>query len=189
MDDFEERLEKRRAIENFENEAFFKKVADTIKDGKLIYKMLCECVRKRFSLDKYAPAYLLVDAYFDEDIEIDFEKWLYCDDAPLIIRLDKFEELFYELKPFCRSEYDIVDIVNKVYNLDFEICNDYDCCEIYVYTYSINFNNFKHINKDKAFEIRKEIEFCKKYNINDEKLVKELQDSLGNISVEDFMEV
>ena len=50
--EYEERLAKRRTIENLENEVFFKKVADTIKDGKLIYKMLCECVRKRFSLDK-----------------------------------------------------------------------------------------------------------------------------------------
>ena len=186
-DDFEEFVNEYDRLNNFKNEMFFKKVADTIKDGSLIYDMLCELVRKRFKLDYSAPTHILVNKYFDDDIEMGFKEWLYCDNAPLLVELDDFKELFYELKPLCKSEYDIVDIVNNVYGLDFKLDYNYDCPS-YVYSMSVDFNSFKPIDVKSIIDLKKEIEICKKHNIDTSEMVDKLNElCFGNKELASYL--
>ena len=159
-----------------ERASFIKLVVDSVKnDGEFIYSMLCDRVAKRFEIDNYASCIPKIIGYYTECVSMDFNEWLYCDDAPLIIPLSKISELFPEFANLGKSEYEIVTIASKMYGLELNI--DYDCCgESYVYAYSFNFNKFSPICVDEILDIKKEIEFCDKYGIDhtelDEKIGK-----------------
>ena len=188
MDDIELCLKQYEDRESLRREKFFKLVSDSVGfDGELIYRLLCDRVDKRFKLvDSYAPTYKIVNHYIQKGIDMPFEEWLYCEDAPFIVSLYNIGRIFPEFKGIAESDYQIVSLANNVYGLDLQI--EYDCCATnYVYAYSLNFNSFTPIDADEILSIKKEIEFCDKYGIEHKELDEKLS-SFG-IDVEKLMEV
>lgn len=188
MDDFETYLKESEDRESLRREKFFKLVSDTVGfDGELIYKLLCYRVDKRFKLiDSYAPTYKIVNHYIENGIDMPFEEWLYCADAPFIVALYNIGRIFPEFKGIAKSDYQIVSLANKIYGLDLHI--EYDCCATeYVYAYSFNFNSFTPIDVDDILSTKKEIEFCEKYGIEHKELDEKLS-SFG-VDVEELMGV
>ena len=162
---------------SYERGKYLKLVVDSVKnDSEFIYTMLCDRVAKRFEIDNYASCISDIIKHYVENVDMDFNEWLYCDDAPLIVPLHKIVGLFPEFANLGKSKYEIVNIANKMYGLDMHI--DYDCCgDSYVYAYSFNFNSFTPICVDDVSDIKKEIEFCEKYGIDH----KELDEKIGKL--------
>lgn len=174
MDDFEayiKQSEDRRALKN---EKFFKLVADTIgHDGRLISELLALKVAERFDINfdgvAYTPCYKIANHYImNDDIEIGFVEWLYCDDAPFLKPLYRIGKYFPELKPFAKNDREIVRLANKVYGLELKV--DDDWYTEYVYAYGLDFNSFTPVDLEKVNELKREIDFCKKYGLETEEL-------------------
>lgn len=174
MDDFElyiKQSEDRRALKN---RKFFKLVSDTIgHDGRLLSELMALKVAERFGIDfhgvAYTPCYKLANHYImNDDIEMGFVEWLYCDDAPFLTSLYKIGKYFPEFKEIAESDKEIVELANKFYGLDLKI--DGDWYTEYVYSFSLNFNSFTPIKMDEVVELKREISFCKKYGLETEEL-------------------
>ena len=174
MDDFElyiKQSEDRRALKN---QKFYKLVSDTIgHDGRLLSELLALKVAERFDIDfdgvAYTPCYKLANHYIlNDNIDIGFVEWLYCDDAPFLKPLHRIGKYFPEFKKITESDKEIVELANKFYNLDLKI--DDDWYTEYVYSFSLNFNNFTPIKMDEVVELKREISFCKKYGLETEEL-------------------
>ena len=164
MDDIEMGLMEYEKRHRLEREYTLKNISDSIKgDHELIYTMLCDTIAKRYEVDNYAPVYKIIK-YFTDNVDMKLMDWLYSDNAPLIIPTHKIGKVFPEFKEIAKNDYKIVELANKVYNLDLQI--DYDCCTGgHVYAYEFNFNSFTPINISKLKEMKQELEFCKKYGI------------------------
>lgn len=174
MDDFElyiKQSEDRRALKN---QKFYKLVSDTIgHDGRLLSELLALKVAERFDIDfdgvAYTPCYKLANHYIlNDNIDIGFVEWLYCDDAPFLKPLHRIGKYFPEFKEITSSDKEIVELANKFYSLDLKI--DGDWYTEYVYSFSLNFNNFTPIKMDEVVELKREISFCKKYGLETEEL-------------------
>ncbi len=155
---------------SYERGKYLKLVVDSVKnDSEFIYTMLCDRVAKRFEIDNYASCISDIIKHYVENVSMDFNEWLYCDDAPLIIRLSAIKGMFPEFAQLGKSDYEIVNIANKMYGLDLHI--DYDCCgDSYVYAFSFNFDSFTPLCVGDISDIKKEMEFCEKYGIEHAKL-------------------
>ena len=174
MDDFESYIKQSEDRRALKNQKFFKLVSDTIgHDGRLISELMALKVAERFDIDfdgvAYTPCYKLANHYImNDDIEMGFVEWLYCDDAPFLKPLYRISEYFPEFKEITESDKEIVELANKFYNLDLKI--DGEWYTKYVYSFSLNFNNFTSIKMDEVVELKREISFCKKYGLETEEL-------------------
>ncbi|MBP5423052.1 MAG: hypothetical protein J6Y78_11480 [Paludibacteraceae bacterium] len=155
MDEYEKRY-------NYERQQYVKLIADTFSnDGELIFEMVVNMIAKRFGVDKYAPIGELLD-YYIENVDMSLNEWLFCDNAPLLIRLDDVGKIFYEFKGIAENDFKIVELANKTYGLDLHIDYNYGSPS-YVYAFEFNFNSFTPIDVKRLYNLKKEIEFCEKY--------------------------
>ena len=190
MDDFEKYLTHSEARRNLKREKHFKLVSDTVgHDGRLLLELLSLKVAQRFNIDlegiQYTPCYKLANHYIlNDDINMDFVEWLYCEDAPFLKPLYEIGMFFPEFKGIAKNNHEIVDLANKVYGLDLIIDNDW--YTEFVYCFSINFNKFIPIDFERVSELKQEIGFCRKYGLDYSSLKMEVE-KLG-LTVEKLMD-
>lgn len=179
MDNFEKYLEEKRKKEEEERREFFKKCSDKIRNGELIYRLLgfglCERFKLKLEYNGHPPSVVwpLVYYYVDE-VDEDWETWLWGDDAPLIKTISETKRIFPELVKIYDDIEDIVELANKLYGLELKL--DYDCYDRseYVYAYSFNFNTFKPLMVDEIKELKDEREVLLKYGYNTDELDEKL---------------
>lgn len=178
MDDFEKYIAEKREQERKEKQAFMDKCANKIRDGKFIYHLLGFALCERFKLDlRYngEPPYVVWDIinYYVDNIDEDWVDWLTKDDAPIIRPLSHLRKIFPELASIKKDDEDIVDLANKLYNLD--IKTDYDgYSSKYFYAYSFDFNSFKPLPVDEIKAIKREKDVLDKYGYDVSELDKKL---------------
>lgn len=160
MDDFKRYIEEKRKQEEKEREAFMNKCANKIRDGEFIYHLLGLALCERFKLDlKYdgEPPYVVwgIVNYYVDNIDEDWVDWLIRDDAPIIRPMSHLRRIFPELASIKKDDNDIIELANKLYNLD--IKTDYDgYSSQYFYAYSFDFNSFKPLPVDEIKAIKEE---------------------------------
>lgn len=166
MDDIDKAIQKYREIEEQKRLAIIDKCASKITNNDLIYRMCALRVMQRFELslrwDGEAPyvCYEILN-YYIEEVDEDFETWLYSDDAPLVRPVSELRRIFPEL--ILHNDIgneEIIDLVNKVYDIDLKL--DYG----YIYSYSFNFNSFKPIPAQEIHRIKEEIAILLKYDVD-----------------------
>lgn len=162
----EEFMVKYRKEQEEKRLALYDKCASKITDNDLIYRMCALRIMQRFELrlrwGGEAPyiCYEILN-YYIEEVDEDFETWLYSDDAPLVRPLSHLRRIFPELilhNDITNKE--IIDLVNKVYGIDLKLDDDY------IYSYSFNFNAFKPIPAQEVHRIKEEIAILLKYNVD-----------------------
>lgn len=166
MDDIDKAIQKYREIEEQKHSELIDKCASKITDNSLIYQMCALKIAQRFELalrwDGEAPyiCYEILN-YYIEEVDEDFEAWLYSDDAPLVRPVSELRRIFPELVLHNDiTDKEIIDLVNKVYNIDLKL--DYG----YIYSYSFNFNSFKPIPAQEIHRIKEEIAILLKYDVD-----------------------
>lgn len=169
-------LEARRELKR---QKHFKQIADSIRDGNIILKGMSLIVAQRFGVDideeEHSPCWIIADHYiFNDDLDCGFMDWLYCENAPFLCRLSDVGKYFPEFRGVAKSNREIVDYANKSYGLDLKI--DTDWYNGYVYSFSLNFNDFIPIDLEKVMGLKQEIDFCKKYGLETEELEGKLED-------------
>lgn len=158
-----------------EHDEFMQKCSNKIRDGDLIYRAMALFIARRFEVK--IPTYRGCDIdravygvlnHYIEEVDEDFEEWLNKEDAPLIRSKNELRKIFPEFK-FIDSDKELIETVNKLYNLDLKLTDEY------FYSLSFNFNNFTPINVEKIHELNEEIKILKKYNYPTEELEEELK--------------
>ncbi len=170
--DIDNEMSEYRQKREAERQTFMEKCLSTIKDGEFAYYLLILYVCKRYNIDTdyNIPyfAYNIVEYYINKGIEVPFSEWLNQDDAPLVRSVKELPKIFPEFKTLAKDEHDYVELANSIYGLELELDGDkhlHDCAE-YVYAYKFDFNSFTPINIDELKELLRELQFCKKYNID-----------------------
>lgn len=183
MDDIEEYLRQKREEEEKERLAFLDRCANKVKDNSdLIYRLLALGLCSRFNLKldyNGEPPYVVYGIlnYFVDNVDIEWDEWLYSDDAPLIRPIDELKKVFPELASITSDNEEIVKLANKLYNLD--IKTDYDCfydCSKYFYANSFNFNDFTPINVSEIKKLKNEKEVLIKYGQDVSEIDKKLSE-------------
>ncbi len=190
MDDFEADIEKYREKERKEREMFFDKCSSKITDGRFIYHLLGLALCERFKLDlRYdgEPPYVvwnIVNHYVD-NIDEDWIDWLVKDDAPIIRPISHIRKIFPELALIKNSDNEIIELANKLYNL--EIKTDYDgYSSSYFYAYSFDFNSFKPLPVNEIKAIKEERDVLVRYGYD----VTQLNEKLSEYGLtEDELEI
>ena len=121
---------------------FNKLVSDTIRDGGFIYSLLVDYTCKRFDIPVgFAPncVYEIVSYYFNEGVDEDFRKWLNKEDAPFIRKLSEAPKIFPEVASLSNSNYKLIELANKIYNLDLKIDGGDWTPRTYIYSLSFDF--------------------------------------------------
>lgn len=180
MDDFEKYIAEKREQEEKERQAFMDKCASKIRDGKFIYHLLglalCERFRLKLSYNGEPPSVVWgIVNYYVDNIDEDWIEWLIKDDAPIIKPVSHIKKIFPELAIIKDDVYEIINLANKLYNLD--IKTDYDCVDgygEYFYAYSFDFNSFKPLPVDEIKAIKGEIDVLNKYGYDTSKLDEKL---------------
>ena len=187
FDKLEEKLEKRREERRQKREEeknkFSKKVVDKIRDGELIYQSLALFTAKRYNLDTDYnipnPVYIILNHYFNEDIEEDFKVWLNKENSPLIREARELKKIFPEIYELTQKEREIVEIANQLYGLNLQYYKE--IYEVpYIYSFEFDFNSFVPIDTSEITELQKEIAVLSKYGHN----TTELEEKLKTISRE-----
>ena len=101
-------------------------------------------------------------------------EWLTKDDAPLNRPASHLKTIFPELTFITENKYKLVELANKIYGLDLEVSVDY-LGSAYIYSLSFDFNSFTPLPVDDVVELVREIEFCKKYNIDSDELTDKIK--------------
>ena len=180
MKDIEKAMEERRRQREEELQRFFDKCASKINDGRQIYHLLALRLCERFHIDyTFEIPIVVFDLldYYVEEVDEDFEGWINKEDAPLIREASQLLRIFPEIACITENHYRIVEIANKIYGLDLRLCKE-EFGEGYVYSYSFDFNSFKPIDMNRIKELKTEISFCEKYDVDYTDLKKEL-DAFG----------
>lgn len=184
LEEWEIEYEQERLIKDIANDMFFKNIAflyNTAEHGRQIYRALLRRTKKVYNCHSEV-AYKIVNYYFDNEIEQDFDKWLHSDDAPFVCRFRDIGKIFPEIKEITDNKKEIIEIANKIYNLHLDYTYDYGYGEYEdVYQLKFNFNDFTPINLKEIKDIKQEIEFCKKYQID----YQELKDKLKSFNLDD----
>lgn len=169
---FEKAMEEYHREQEEKRQKFFEKCLDKIDDGELAYHLLVLAVCKRFELDiDYVPsvAYIIVE-HFVENVDESFDEWVNKNNAPFVRPFSSLKKIFPEFRSIARNDKEIVKLANEIYNLDL----DYDFDADYVYSFSFDFNSFTPINLNEIKELKTEISFCRKYDIDCSKLEEQL---------------
>ena len=183
MDDIEEYLRQKREEEEKERLAFLDRCANKVKDNSdLIYRLLALGLCSRFNLKldyNGEPPYVVYGIlnYFVDNVDIEWDEWLYSDDAPLIRPIDELKKVFPELASITSNNEEIVELANKLYELEIE--TDYDCCSgysKYFYANSFNFNDFTPINVSEIKKLKNEKEVLIKYGQDVSEIDKKLSE-------------
>lgn len=172
MDSFDKEMEEYRREQELERQKFLDKCVSKIDDGELAYSLLVLAVCERFKLDvRYPPsvAYIMVE-HFVENVEEPFNEWVNKNDAPFIRPFSSLKKIFPEFKGIAKNDYGIVKLANEIYNLDL----DYDFDADYVYSFSFDFNSFVPLDMNEIKNLKTEIMFCEKYNIDCSSLKEQL---------------
>ena len=180
MDNFEEYIKEKREQEEKERQAFMDKCASKITDGEFIYHSLGLALCERFKLDlEYngeppSVVWGIVNYYVD-NIDEDWVDWLIKDDAPIIRPMSHIKRIFPELAIIKDDIDEIINLANKLYNLD--IKTDYNgYSSEYFYAYSFDFNSFKPLPVSEIKAIKEERKVLNKYGLD----VSELDKKLSN---------
>lgn len=186
MDELTKKMEEYEQKKEMEYQEFMKTCHDKITSGELIYRAMALFIARRFEVkissyrgcDVDGSVYYILNHYINE-IDEDFETWLNKEDAPLIRSRKQLRRIFPEFK-FIKSDRELVETANKVYNLNLQLTEDY------IYSLSFDFNSFTPINVEEIHEIKEEIKVLKKYGHPTDELEEKL--SQFNLSSE-IMEV
>lgn len=177
FDDWEDEREYIHKCITYNQDKYFKIIADTIKDGDLIYDglvlIVCDAFNLTINYGKPSVAYAIVNYYLDNDIMIDFKQWLYSDNGPIVKNEFDIKKVFPELKHI-KSLETLITIANKIYNLNLKLAGDNT-----VYAMTFNYD-FDRIDVKLLQEIKEEQEFCNKYNIE---LCQESQEKLKTFNL------
>lgn len=148
--------------EDFARAKYFKIVGDTIRNGRLIYDLLVLRVCQEFDIeaDCCMPncVYGIVNYYLDNEIMMEFDKWLRSSDGPVIADRHRFMKMFPEFRHMSMKQG--VALANKIYSCDFKL----DYGDDYVYSNQFNYS-IKHIDIKCMQELKVELDFCKKYGV------------------------
>lgn len=178
MDNIDKYLEQVRQQEEKERQVFMDKCANKIRDGEFIYHLLGLALCERFKLDltyDYRPPYVVwgIVNYYVDNIDEDWVDWLVKDDAPIIRPMSHLRRIFPELASIKKDDEDIIELANKLYNLD--IKSDYDgYSSKYFYAYSFDFNSFKPLPIDEIKTIKDEKSILAKHGYDTSELDKKL---------------
>ena len=174
MDDFEEYMAQKQAEREDNYNRFMQTCHDKITSGDLIYRSLALFIAKRFKVE--IPTYGDMDGavyhilnHYVEEVDEDFETWLTKDDAPLIRNRSELRRIFPEFK-FIEDDRELVDTVNKFYNLNLELSSEY------IYSLSFDFNSFVPIEVEEIHEIKEDIKVLKKYGYPTDELEAKLDE-------------
>lgn len=157
-----------------EYEEFMKQCSKKINEGDLIYRAMALFIAHKYDVnipswgDVDGSVYHILNHYIEE-VDEDFEEWLNKDDAPLIRSRKELRKIFPEFK-FIKSDRELVESVNKIYNLNLQLSNE---C---IYSLSFDFNTFTPINVDEIHQIKQEIKVLKKYGYPTTELEEKLQE-------------
>lgn len=178
MDDIEEYMNRMESIRMLKSQKFHKLVSDTVgHDGELLMELLTLKVAERFNMlreVRYSPCWRVAYHYITSDMDMGFKEWLYSEDAPFIKPLHMIGTFFPEFEDFARDDKHIVELANRLYGLDLQV--DDDWYSNYVYSFSLNFNDFVPIDYGRVEELKREIDFCMKYGLDYSELEGELED-------------
>lgn len=179
MDDFEKYIEAKRKKERIEREKFFQKCSDKVNNGEDIYSLLglglCSRFKLKLEYDGKPPkvVWTLVNYYVNE-VEEDWNSWLWGYDAPFIKSVEKIKAIFPELAKIYDDIEDIVNLANKLYGLEMKCSYDYYYNIEYVYAFSFDFSSFKPIDIESIKKLKSEREVLKKYGHDVSMLDKEI---------------
>lgn len=177
MDDIDNFMEEYHKEKELKRQKFFEKCLSKITDGELAYDLLRLKLCKRFDIDTdFQPPeviYIVLN-HFVENVDEPFMEWLTKDDAPLIRPASNLKTIFPELTVITENKYKLVELANKIYGLDLEVSVDY-LGSAYIYSLSFDFNSFTPLPVDDVVELVREIEFCKKYNIDSDELTDKIK--------------
>lgn len=172
-DDFEKYIKEKREQEEKERLEFLNRCGDKVRDNnELIYHSLglalCERFRLKLSYNG-EPPYVVwgIVNYYVDNIDEDWVDWLTKDDALIIRPVSHIKKIFPELAIIKDDEYEIINLANKLYNLD--IKTDYDCVDgygEYFFAYSFDFNSFKPLPVNEIKAIKEERDVLVKYGYN-----------------------
>ena len=179
-DDFEEKMEEYRRKREEERLAKLKRLQDKITDPQTTYLGLAHIVADRFRITQAYPGsgysdvvYILLNHY-TEEVEEDFMTWLYRDDGPFVKSPRELLKIFPEFTTISDNAHEVMKMANSVYGLDLQ----YSSCEWhgdYIYSFQFSYDNFTPINIDEIVEVKREISFCEKYNLDTTALEKKLE--------------
>ena len=162
FDSFEDEMDYLDDCRAFAGDKYFKIVNDSINNGEFIYHLLVLRVCHEFDIkmDCCMPQciYGIVNYYLDNEIIMDFDKWLMSDNGPLFANEREFFKIFPEFENM--SLHKAINIANQIYDLNLQAYDDY-----YVYSFEFNYD-IKHIDIKIIQELKHELEFCKKYDVN-----------------------
>lgn len=167
MDTFDELMRKYDEEREKERLAFLSKCASKITDNELVYGMCALKIMQRFGLelrwDKEPPyvCYKILD-YYVENVDKDFQAWLYGDDAPMIRHKYELRKIFPELVLNENiTDEEIVNLANEIYGVELNIYDDE-----FIYSFGFNFNDFVPIPAKEIHDIKKEIATLIKYDVD-----------------------
>lgn len=179
IDNYMKRIEEEREQERLN---FIKKGGDKVRnDDELLYEMTALFIQDRFEIkDTWChripePVWRITDHYYEE-VNEPLNKWLRKNDSPIIKTVSEFKRIFPELSGLCSNTLDMVELANKLYDL--ELKTDYDGIDDpeYVYSYSFDFNSFTPIDVGKIKELKTEKCILAKYGHDTKEIDKQLND-------------
>lgn len=177
MDDIDKFMEEYHKEKELKRQKFLEKCLSKITDGELAYDLLKLKLCERFDIDTdvHPPEVIyIVLNHFVENVDEPFMEWLTKDDAPLIRPVSHLKTIFPELTVITENKYKLVELANKIYGLDLEVSEEYMGSD-YIYSLSFDFNSFTPLPVDDVVELAREIEFCKKYNIDSDELTDKIK--------------
>ena len=184
LKNIEERRKQREAKMEEERRNFFKKCADKIDNGELIYQALALYIAKRYHIDTdyQIPdvVYIVLNYYFD-NVDEDFEEWIHKENSPLIREASQLKKIFPEIYEITKENEKIVEIANQLYGLNLQYYNEeYEVA--YVYSMEFDFNSFVPISTSEIKELKEDMVVLSKYNHDTSELeekIKETAEKLG----------
>lgn len=164
---------------------FLKEGGDKIRNNnELLYEMTALFIQDRFNIrddwyDKIPAVVWRVTDYYYEEVNEPLNQWLRKDNSPMIKTVNDFKKIFPELSGLCSNVLDMVELANKLYNLELKV--DYDGIDEpeYVYSFNFDFNTFTPINVKKIKELKTEKCVLAKYGHD----TSEIDEKLNNFGL------
>lgn len=189
FENFNDWIEAKRELEEQERLQFLEDTREKCyqcNDGDFHYRLLVLRVCEKYNLDTdYPPdvAYRVVNNYVEKINDISFEDYICGPNAPLIRPSKEIRKIFYEFD-FLEKNSEIIELANKVYNLNLEIASGGIWGESYLFSESFSFESFTPIDIKELHTLKQELEVLKKHN-TDTKTIKEVEEQIKNYGLTD----
>lgn len=189
FEDFNDWIEAKKELEEQERLQFLEDTREKCyqcNDGDFHYRLLALRVCEKYNLETDSlsdVAYRVVNNYVEKTNDISFEDYICGPNAPLIRPSKEIRKIFHEFD-FLEKDCEIIELANKVYNLNLEIISDGIWGESYLFSESFSFESFTPINIRELRTLKQELTVLKKHNI-DSKTIRKVEEQIKNYGLTD----